>query len=319
MNETLEKLGAVGVIPVVRIEDAADAVPLGRALLAGDLPVIEITFRTTAAEPAIRAVAQELPELLVGAGTVLTVQQVKAAVSAGAKFIVSPGFNPRVVDYCVEHAIPVTPGVSSPSEVEMALERGLEVLKFFPAERAGGLEFLKAISAPFANVRFIPMGGVEPGNLQAYLSFNRVLAVGGTWIAKEAAIAAGKFDEITALAREAVGLALGFELAHLGINCPDGGQALGEASALAQIFSFPIKEGASSVFAGAGFEFVKGGYLGTHGHIAVSTLDIHRAAAYLKRKGIATLPETAKEKNGRLIAVYLGREVAGFAIHLLQK
>ncbi len=262
---------------------------------------------------------RELPDLLVGAGTVLTVDQVDKAVAAGAKFIVAPGFNPKVVDYCIAKGIPVAPGISSPSEIEMGLERGLEILKYFPAGASGGLDFLKAISAPFSGVQFMPTGGVDTVNLKEYLSFNRVLAVGGTWIAKDAAISAGKFDEITKLAREAVMLSLGFELAHLGINEASPERAMSGAETMARLFSFAVKDGNSSTFAGAGFEFMKKPFLGTHGHMAIATLSLPRAIALLRRKGVGTKPETAKEKDGKVIAVYLDVEVGGFAVHLLQK
>jgi 2-dehydro-3-deoxyphosphogluconate aldolase/(4S)-4-hydroxy-2-oxoglutarate aldolase len=319
MNEVLERLGEIGIIPVVRIDRASDAVPLGKALLAGELPVAEITFRTAAAEEAIRCMTAELPELLVGAGTVLTVDQVKKARAAGARFIVSPGFNPRVVDYCISQDIPVTPGISIPSEIEAALERGLPVVKFFPAGPSGGLEFLRAIAAPFAAIHFIPMGGIEPGNLREYLSFERVLAVGGTWIAKDTAISAGRFEEISRLAREAVALSLGFEFAHVGVNEKTPESAAGQAELFASLFSFPLKDGNTSVFAGNAVEITKTPFLGSHGHLAISTLSIPRATAYLKRKGVGTRPETAKEKDGRVIAVYLDREISGFAVHLLQR
>jgi 2-dehydro-3-deoxyphosphogluconate aldolase/(4S)-4-hydroxy-2-oxoglutarate aldolase len=319
MHETLKKLGEIGVVPVVKIERACDAANLGRALLAGELPVAEITFRTAAAEEAISNLTRELPDLLVGAGTVLSVEQAQRAVGAGARFIVSPGFNPKVVDYCIGQGIPVTPGISSPSEIEMALERGLEILKFFPAGASGGLDFLKAIAAPYAGVQFIPTGGVDPSNLAEYLAFNRVHAVGGTWIAKEAAISAGKFDEITKLAHEAVAISLGFQFAHLGINQESAEAATADAEKFSRLFSFPPKDGASSVFSASSIEIVKTRYLGVHGHIAILTLSIPRAIAYLSRKGVGTRAETYKEKDGKLVAVYLDQEIAGFAIHLLQK
>lgn len=319
MHEAMKRVGEIGIVPVVKIEKAADAVPLGRALIAGDLPVAEITFRTAAAEDAIKAMTRELPDLLVGAGTVLTVDQVNRAVAAGAKFIVAPGFNPKVVDYCIGKGIPVTPGISSPTEIEMGVERGLEVLKVFPAGAIGGLDFLKAIAGPFSGVQFMPTGGVDTTNLKDYLSYNRVFAVGGTWIAKEATISAGRFDEITKLAHEAVMLSLGFELAHLGINETSAEKALSGAETFARLFCFAVKDGNSSTFAGAGFEFMKAPYLGTHGHIAMATLSIPRATAWLQRRGIRVKPETAKEKDGRVTAVYLDLEVGGFAVHLLQR
>jgi 2-dehydro-3-deoxyphosphogluconate aldolase/(4S)-4-hydroxy-2-oxoglutarate aldolase len=315
----LKRLGEIGVVPVVKIEKASDAVPLGKALRAGDLPVAEITFRTGAAEDAIRALTRELPDLLVGAGTVLTTEQVDRAVDAGAQFIVAPGFNPKVVDYCISKEVPVAPGISSPTEIELGIERGLEVLKFFPAGTSGGLDFLKAIAAPFGSVQFIPTGGVDTSNIRDYLSFARVLAVGGTWIAKEAAISAGRFDEITKLAREAVTLSLGFELAHVGINEASAESAMGGAETIERLFSFAVKDGNTSTFAGAGMEFMKSPYLGRHGHIAIATLSIPRAVAWLSRKGIRIKPETAKEKDGKIAAVYLDLDVGGFAVHLLQR
>lgn len=319
MHETLKRLGEYGVVPVVKIEKASDAANLGRALAAGELPVAEITFRTAAAEEAIRTINREVPEVLLGAGTVLTVEQAKKALGAGAKFIVAPGFNPKVVDFCIGQGVPVIPGVCTPSEIEQALERGLEVLKFFPAGASGGLDYLKAVVGPYGGVQFVPTGGVEPGNMRDYLAFKSVFAVGGTWIAKDTMISAGKFDEITKLAREAVLLALNFEFAHLGLNEPDEQRAKADVETMTKLFSLVPKDGTSSIFAGTGLEFTKSPGLGSHGHLAISTLNIHRAIAYLKRKGVGTKSETAKEKDGKLIAVYLDTEVAGFAIHLLQK
>jgi 2-dehydro-3-deoxyphosphogluconate aldolase/(4S)-4-hydroxy-2-oxoglutarate aldolase len=319
MNKILEKIGELGIVPVVKIEKAEDALPLGRALIDGDLPIAEITFRTSAAEESIKALNKELPDLLVGAGTVLTVEQVKKAVSAGAQFIVSPGFNPRVVDYCIENSIPITPGINNPTQIEMALERGIEVVKFFPAEASGGLPLLTSMSAPYSGIRFIPTGGINLNNLTSYLSNKKVHACGGSWMVKDNLISSGNFDEITRLSKEAVSTMLGFEFAHLGINEENEDKALNSASLLSHLFYLPIKEGTSSVFAGPVFEVIKNGYLGKHGHIAITTNDIYRAITYLKMKGISILPETAKEKEGKLKAVYLDQEVSGFALHLLQK
>jgi len=319
MNKTLEKISELAIIPVVKIEKAENALPLGRALLDGDLPIAEITFRTSAAEEPIKTLTKELPELLVGAGTVLTVEQVKKAVSAGAKFIVSPGFNPKVVDYCIENNIPVTPGINNPTQIEMALERGIEVVKFFPAEASGGLSLLKSMSAPYSGIKFIPTGGINQNNLCSYLSSNKVLACGGSWMVKANLISSGNFDEITRLTREAISIMLGFEFAHLGINEKSEDKALTSANLLSYLFNFPLKEGMTSIFVGSTFEVIKSKYLGKHGHIAIATNDIHRAIAYLKKKDISVLPETAKEKDGKLKAIYIDQEISGFAIHLLQK
>jgi 2-dehydro-3-deoxyphosphogluconate aldolase/(4S)-4-hydroxy-2-oxoglutarate aldolase len=319
MNKIFERIGELGIVPVVKIEKAEDALPLGRALIDGDLPITEITFRTSAAEESIKSLTRELPELLVGAGTVLTVEQTKKAISAGAKFIVSPGFNPKVVDYCIENDIPVTPGINNPTQIGMALERGIKVVKFFPAVASGGLSLLKSMSAPYAGIKFIPTGGINLDNLCDYLSHPKVHACGGSWMVKADLISSGNFSEITRLTKESISTILGFELAHLGINEKNKDRALNSANLLSHLFYFPIKEGTTSIFAGPGFEIIKNKYLGKHGHIAIATNDIHRAIAYLKKKDISVLPETAKEKDGKLKAIYIAQEVSGFAIHLLQK
>jgi len=204
MDPVLEKIASLRLVPVVKIETGKDAVPLGRALLKGRLPIAEITFRTAAAEGTIRALTAELPELLVGAGTVLTVDQVKSAEAAGARFIVTPGFNPTVVDYCLERNICVVPGVNNPSQIERALERRLKVVKFFPAEASGGLSFLKAVAAPYSDILFMPTGGINLQNLMSYLSFPRVIACGGSWMVSAGLISKGNFGEIEKRTREAV-------------------------------------------------------------------------------------------------------------------
>jgi 2-dehydro-3-deoxyphosphogluconate aldolase/(4S)-4-hydroxy-2-oxoglutarate aldolase len=207
MNETLQQLGRYGLVPVVAIEQAEDAPSLGKALLAGGLPVAEITFRTAAAPTAIRLMAQECPDVLVGAGTVLSVEQAEQAVENGAKFIVAPGFDAELVDWCLAHNVPITPGVVSPTEVTMALRKGLSALKFFPAEAAGGVKLLKALAGPFGGVKFIPTGGINANNLADYLSLPAVLACGGSWMVKKQLISNGDFDQIADLTREAVTVA----------------------------------------------------------------------------------------------------------------
>ncbi len=203
MQEILETLGHLGVVPVIAIERADDAVPLGKALIAGGLPCAEITFRTDAAEEAIRRIASELPEVVIGAGTVLSVEQAEKAVAAGARYIVSPGFDPKVVDWCLTHDVAVTPGVATPTEINMALDKGLKILKFFPAEALGGLKTLKALAAPYGDVKFIPTGGINSKNLADYLSLPAVHACGGSWLVTSKLISAGEFAEITRLAEEA--------------------------------------------------------------------------------------------------------------------
>ncbi|MGN8632480.1 bifunctional 4-hydroxy-2-oxoglutarate aldolase/2-dehydro-3-deoxy-phosphogluconate aldolase [Blautia sp. HCP3S3_G3] len=204
MNEVLKKIQETGIIPVVVLNDAKDAAPLAKALCEGGLPCAEVTFRTEAAEESIRIMSREFPEMFVGAGTVLTTEQVDRAVDAGAKFIVSPGLNPKVVKYCIEKGVPVTPGVCTPSEVEQAIELGLDVVKFFPAEPAGGLNMIKAMAAPYVGMKFMPTGGINPKNVREYLAYDRILACGGSWMVKGSLVEAGEFDKIRELAQEAV-------------------------------------------------------------------------------------------------------------------
>ncbi len=204
MADILQQLGQIGLIPVVAIENAQDAPKLGQALLDGGLPCAEITFRTSAAEDAIRLMASECPDILVGAGTVLSVEQAQQAVAAGAKYLVSPGFDAEIVDWCLANNTPITPGVVTPTEVAMALKKGLSVLKFFPAEAAGGIRLLKSIAAPYGQVKFIPTGGINAGNLADYLSLPMVHACGGSWMVTKQLIARGEFSQILDLAKEAV-------------------------------------------------------------------------------------------------------------------
>ena len=203
MNTVLEELGKIGIVPVVVLDDAKDALPLARALVKGGLPCAEVTFRTDAAEESIRLISEGCPEILVGAGTVLSTGQAERAVAAGAKFIVSPGTNPKVVQYCVENGIPVTPGVQTPTEIEQALAFGLKVLKFFPAEPAGGVKMIKALAAPYTMVKFIPTGGINENNVRDYLKYDRIHACGGSWMVRGDLIRAGEFDRITGLVKEA--------------------------------------------------------------------------------------------------------------------
>ena len=206
MEPRLEQIQALGVVPVVAIENATDAPQLGRALVAGGLPCAEITFRTAAAPEAIRLMAAECPDVLVGAGTVLTVVQAETAVANGAKFIVTPGFDDAVVDWCIANQVPVTPGVMTPTEINLALNKGLNVLKFFPAEAAGGAKTLTAVGGPYGDAKFIPTGGISPNNLRDYLSLPSVLACGGSWLVKKPLISGGEFETITRLAQEAVAI-----------------------------------------------------------------------------------------------------------------
>ncbi len=204
--EMYERFREIGIVPVVVLDDAKDAVPLGNALCEGGLPCAEVTFRTAAAYETIKAMRNSFPDMLVGAGTVLTTEQVDRALEAGASFIVSPGLNPKVVAHCLEVGVPIVPGTQTPSEMEQALEFGLEVVKFFPAEPAGGLKMIKAVAAPYTTLKFMPTGGINAQNVRDYLAYDRILACGGSWMVKKDLIAAGKFDEIRAMTAEAAAI-----------------------------------------------------------------------------------------------------------------
>jgi 2-dehydro-3-deoxyphosphogluconate aldolase/(4S)-4-hydroxy-2-oxoglutarate aldolase len=320
VHEVLENLGKIGIVPVIKIDDVDKAVPLARSLAAGGIPCVEITFRTAQGEEAIRRIAKEVPEILLGAGTVLATDQADRAVAAGAKFVVSPGLNPKVVAHCVQKGIPIAPGCANPSDIEQALEFGLELVKFFPAEQAGGLEYIKAIAAPYPNLKFMPTGGITAENIARYMAFEKIHACGGSWMAGADLIASGDFEKITALSREAVLSLLGFHVAHIGINSGGEEKALKGAQFFASLFGFSPKDGNSSVFAGDSIEMVKTSAPGTCGHIAIGTTNMMRALAYLERGGITVDHGSAKkDAKGNVIALYLKEEILGFALHLLQK
>ena len=317
--DVLSRLAAAGVVPVVVLDKAEDAVPTARAMVAGGIDVMEITFRTAAAADSIRAVAAEVPEMLVGAGTVLNLEQCKLAVECGAKFIVSPGYDEETVAWCVENGVAVTPGCVTPTEIMAALRHGLKVVKFFPANVYGGLNAIKALAGPFVGLKFIPTGGVNQQNLGEFVSNPSIHAVGGSWVCPKADIAAHNFDKITQLCAEARRGVMGFELAHVGVNCESADETLAVCEELEKAFDFEVKTGNSSNFASTGVEVMKSMYLGRNGHLAVRTNKIETAVAELEKRGFAVDMDTAKYKGDRMIAVYLKNEIGGFAIHLLQK
>ena len=319
MNKVIEELGKIGIVPVIALDDAKDAEPLAKALIEGGLPCAEVTFRTAAAEESIRIMADKFPELIVGAGTVLTPEQADRAMNAGAKFIVSPGLNPKVVKHCIDKGYPIVPGTSNPSDVETAIELGLDVVKFFPAEAAGGLKMIKAMSAAYTNMKCMPTGGINADNLKSYLDFNKIVCCGGSWMVKKDMVAAGDFEGIKNLTTQAVDTMLGFEVRHVGVNLTSGEEAEELADTFNKMFSFEKKVGNSSVFSGTGFELMKKQGRGTHGHIAIATNYIERAVYHLEKRGFEIDKDSAVIKEGRLKAIYFKGEFGGFAIHLVQK
>lgn len=318
--DIMERFYDTGVVPVVVLDDSADAVPAARAMLAGGVDVMEITFRTAAAADSIKAVAEEVPEMLVGAGTVIDLDQCVRALDNGAKFIVSPGFDEEVVRYCVERNVPVLPGCVTPTEIMAAKKLGLNVLKFFPANVYGGLNAMKALAGPFVGIKFIPTGGVSADNLAEYVRAPFVHAVGGSWLCSKKDIAAGNFDRITALCREARSKVLGFEVVHVGVNAPDGESAGDICRTFERAFGFESRYGNDSDFAGDGLEIMKGAGRGASGHVAVKTNSLRRAVAELARRGFTVDESSTKyDKSGRPYVVYLRDEIGGFAVHLIEK
>ena len=319
MNKVLQRLSRTGIVPVIAIDDAEKAVPLARALTAGGLPAAEVTFRTAAGEEAIRRIARECPEVLVGAGTVLNLEQCDRALAAGARFIVSPGYNETLVNYCVEKGVPVLPGCANASDMTRAVNAGLKLVKFFPAEQSGGVSFLKAL-APVFPLDFMPTGGVNTKNLMDYLSFDRVAACGGTWMVKKDLISGGQWDEITRISREAVKTMLGFELRHVGINCADEAEAERTARSFCALLGLEYRPGNSSIFAGTAVECMKTPFLGARGHLAIGTNSVDRAVYHLELQGAAFDESTRKtDAKGAAKSIYLKDEIGGFAVHLVQK
>lgn len=320
MQPIFEQIRNIGLVPVIRLDDPSKAVPLARALKAGGIPTAEITFRAAGAERAIAAVAQAEPDVLLGAGTVLTVEQVKQAIDAGARYILCPDFDPAVVGYCLEHEIPVLPGCSTPSEVGQAVRLGLQAVKFFPAETAGGVAALRALAGPFGQMKFLPTGGINEKNLCDYLALEQVLACGGSWMVPQSLLDAEDWDGVTALARAAVRAMLQPSFAHLGVNSADTAAARQTRDDFADLYlETPERDTDVSVFVGA-FEVMKAPGRGAHGHLALCVNDVDRAERYYRALGYAFDEETRRrDEKGRTTFLYLDDPVGGFAVHLLRR
>lgn len=317
----LEKIENIGLVPVVVIENASDAEPAARALMDAGLGVIEITMRTDAGIQSIKNVHKALPDMLVGAGTILTIEKCKEAVDAGAKFIVSPDFNSVIAEWCISNGIVYIPGCVTPTEINAALSFGIRILKFFPASVYGGVKGCSALYAPYkaADVKFIPTGGINNDNLADYADKQFIHAIGGGWLCNTSDITSHNFSAITENAKKAVDLLLGFEVVHVGINRDSQKESLEVAYSLNKAFGFPVKQGNSSNFASSNVEITNTKYPGVCGHLAVRTNSISRAIHYLKQRGFEIDMDTAKYKGDKMIAVYLKDEFGGFAVHLLQK
>jgi len=319
MNDVLKRIGDIGLVPVVVIDDAELAVPAAKALIDGGLEIMEITMRTDQGISAIGKVSKAFPDMLVGAGTVLSIEKAKESVDAGAKFIVSPGLNPELIEWCQDKNVAITPGAVTPTEIQQALKFNLTILKFFPGNIFGGIEGCKALYGPYRMVKFIPTGGVNKENLADFASKSYIHAVGGSWLCKAADINNKNFNRITRTVKESIDILLGFELAHIGINTDSEQESLDIVGFFSGAFGFNLKKGNSSNFSGTGIEVNKFKGLGAMGHIAIKTNSIARAVYYLGEKGYKVDLDTRKGTEQKTITVYLENEIGGYAVHLLQK
>ncbi len=311
MNEICKRIESIGVLPVVKITSAGDSENLAASLLAGDLPAVEITFRTDAAAESIARIRKKFPDMLIGAGTVLTPDQVDLAVDAGAEFIVAPGFNPRIAQYCTKLKIPYIPGVNSPSQIELAMEHGLDVFKFFPAEAMGGIKMLKSLAGPYPELKFIPTGGISPDNLLGYLSLPSVLACGGSWISPSAMISEGRFDDIAKIASRTVSDVLGFNLSGVILGATDSDEAEPVLDFFASTFLLNKGETAKTFTAGTMIEIEKEKNKYPAGLI-ITVHSIPRVKAFLDRKKIGYTESEDSE-------IILNEQKGGFGIKLRQE
>lgn len=319
--DLLERIKLIGLIPVVAFENADQAVPAARAMLDAHLDIIEITMRTPAGIEAIRRVKTQFPDMITGAGTVLTLDKAKEAAGAGAQFIVMPGYQEDIVAWCVANDIPVLPGCVTPYEIQLALQKGLKVMKFFPADVYGGLKAMSALNGPFGpyGVSFVPTGGVDLKNLSEYVQAPYIAAVGGSFLCSSKQLKDGDYAGISKSVEASIDILLGFELGHVGFNTESAEESDEITKTLAGAFHFPYLPGNSANFAGTAVEAVKGAGLGDKGHVAIKTNNIRRAIYYLEKRGYAADMSTAKSKDGKTTAVYLKDQINGFAFHLLQK
>lgn len=319
MNPVIEKVYQIGIIPVIAFNSVDEALPLCKALADGGLPAAEVTFRTACAEECIKLIHEQMPEMLLGAGTVLTKDQADRAMAAGASFIVAPGFDPEVMQHVIDKGGIAMPGTATAGEMQQAMNMGCEAIKFFPAEANGGVNMIKNIGAALKTAKWMCTGGVNAKNVNDYLGYEQIIAVGGTWMCKSDVIKAGQWDKITAMSKEAVDTMLGLKLAHIGINSENEEEAMATASLLGSLLNMKVAPGNSSIFVGQKeFEIMKKPGRGKNGHIAIATNNVDRAIYHLSRRGVKFDLDSKNVKNGKTIACYLADEVGGFAIHLVK-
>lgn len=318
MTDILKKIHGIGIVPVIALENVEDAAPLAHALCKGGLPVAEVTYRTACAHDAMIEMKKACPQMLVGAGTVLTKEQVDSALDAGAEFIVSPGLNPEIVRYCQEKNVPILPGTANASDIEVALSLGLTAVKFFPAEPLGGIKMISALAAPYTQMKFMPTGGVSPKNMKDYLSNPKIIACGGTWMIDKKAMQEKNFAKIEELTRQAVREMLEIKIKHIGINVPTA-EAKGTAEMMARLFQGVVSETSKGYFGSPLIEVMNEGFhVGTHGHIAMGVSSTERAMAYFKALGYEFDEESVTyDAHGDAKFAYFKGEFAGFGVHLV--
>ena len=319
MNPVIEKVYQIGIIPVIAFNSVEEALPLCKALADGGLPAAEVTFRTACAEECIKLIHEQMPEMLLGAGTVLTKDQADRAMAAGASFIVAPGFDPEVCRHVIDKGGIMMPGTCSAGEMQQAMNLGCEALKFFPAEANGGVGMLKNIGAALKSAKWMCTGGVNAKNVNDYLNYDQIIAVGGTWMCKNDVIKAKDWDKITAMCKEAVDTMLGLRLVHIGINTENEDEAKATANALASLLNMKVTPGNSSIFVGnKEFEIMKKPGRGKNGHIAIGCNNVDRAIYHLSRRGVKFDLESKGVKDGKTMSCYMADEIGGFAIHLVK-
>ncbi len=318
MADILKKIHGIGIVPVIALENVEDAAPLAQALCNGGLPVAEVTYRTACAHDAMIEMKKACPQMLVGAGTVLTKEQVDSALDAGAEFIVSPGLNPEIVRYCQEKNVPILPGTANASDIEVALSLGLTAVKFFPAEPLGGIKMISALAAPYTQMKFMPTGGVSPKNMKDYLSNPKIIACGGTWMIDKKAMQEKNFAKIEELTRQAVREMLEIKIKHIGINVPTA-EAKATAEMMARLFQGVVSETSKGYFGSPLIEVMNEGFhVGTHGHIAMGVSSTERAMAYFKALGYEFDEESVTyDAHGDAKFAYFKGEFAGFGVHLV--
>lgn len=315
-------LQEIGIVPVVKLDDKEQALPLGDALCAGGLPCAEITFRTAAAADGIRLLRQNRPDMIVGAGTILTLEQLDEAIEAGAQFLVSPGLNPSIVQAAQAKHIPIYPGCATPTEVETAMALGLTTVKFFPAEAAGGTAMLSSMGAPYQKMRFMPTGGIDKSNLTKYLSLPNVIACGGSFMVKSDWLRSGNWDAVRAETAAAVQTMLGLEMGHFAIMAKNREDLTNSAGALGEMLCLPtaINPDGRGAMVGGAFEVLNSQEEGLYPHAALLTNDPARAKAWFERRGYHFLEETCQyDEKGNLKVVYFAGEWCGIRLHLLKK